>query len=129
MKSTHQILSSSDSTAEAGGVPASKILHRRPGHTDRKPGGKHGHDGNGRSRPETSSSPVKISSDRCTECGSHPGKPFDALSGTATDILPPQAGVYELKLNRYMCPRFSISVTAPSPIQRNIQFGPRTASA
>ena len=72
LDSTPQVLSSTDRTAEAGGVPTSRIFYRRPRHTDRKPGGQPGHDGHGRNKPETNSAPVVMSLDRCMECGSRP---------------------------------------------------------
>lgn len=128
LESTPQMLSSSDSTAEAGGVPTSRIFYRRPRHTDRKPGGQPGHEGHGRNRPETNSAPVTISLDRCTECGSRLGEPSDSLSRTITDIPPPRAVVYELRLNRYVCPQCRSRVTAPSPLPPNMQFGPVLAS-
>ena len=128
LESTPQMLSSSDRTAEAGGVPTSRIFYRRPRHTNRKPGGQPGHDGHGRNKPETNSAPVVISLDRCTECGSRLGEPSDSLSRTITDIPPPRPVVYELMLNRYLCPQCRSRVTAPSPLPPNIQFGPVLAS-
>ena len=128
LESTPQLLSSSDRTAEAGGVPTSRIFYRRPRYTDRKPGGQPGHDGRGRKRPETNSAPVIISLDRCTACGSPLGEPSDVLSRTITDIPPPKPVVYELMLNRYRCPNCHSRVTAPSPFPPSIQFGPVLAS-
>ena len=40
LKSMPMMLASSDKTAEAGGVPSSRTFYRRPGHTDRKRGGR-----------------------------------------------------------------------------------------
>ena len=122
------MLSSSDRTAEAGGVPTSRIFYRRPRHTDRKPGGQPGHDCHGRNKPETNSAPVVISLDGCAECGSRLGETSDSLSRTITDIPPPRPVVYELIPNRYVCPQCRSRVTAPSPLPPNIQFGPVPAS-
>ena len=90
MKSKPEMLSSSDATAEAGGVPSSKVLYRRPRHTKREPGGQTGH---GRKRQKTNSAPVLISLDRCTECDSRLDDPSDSLSRTITDISPPKLAV------------------------------------
>lgn len=128
LKSTPQMLSSSDKTAEAGGVPSSKTFYRRPRRTKRKRGGQNGHKGVARKKPETNAPPVVLSLENCPDCGSPLGEPCDSYSRTVTDIPPMRPLVYDLIVNRYSCHACGGRVSGEPPLPPHTQFGPLLAS-
>ena len=121
------VLALSDKTAEAGGVPSSKVYYRRPTpDAEKKPtGGQPGHPGRARRRPTPNQPPVHLTLDRCTDCGHRLPEPADALVRTITDLPPATLHVYEEHRYRYWCGACGSRVTAQSLLSPYEQWGPR----
>ena len=130
LKTSAPLLSASDRTAEAGGVPSSKTFYRRPTpRGQRRPnGGQPGHPGHGRSRPIPNAPPVRVTLERCPECSTKLGDPFDSLHRTITDLPLPTLLVFDLEVFRYRCPGCHRRVHAEPPLPPNRQFGPVLAA-
>ena len=124
-------LAASDATAEAGGVPSSRVFYRRPSLSQgegRSTGGQPGHLGHGRTRPTPTAPAVRVSIERCPRCSTRLGEPCDSLHRTISDLPPVHLLVFDLELLRYTCPGCHHRVHAEPPIPPNQQFGPGLAS-
>ncbi len=125
IKASAPFLAASDLTAEAGGVPSSRVFYRRPSRP-REPqptGGQGGHEGRSRERPVPNSPPLRLRLERCGDCGSPLGEPFEVRRRTITDLPPPQPLIFEVEIPRYTCPGCHRRVEPPSPYPRNRPFG------
>lgn len=122
------VLALSDKTAEAAGVPTSKVYYRRPTTPDgdgRPSGGQPGHPGRARRRPVPNQPPVHLTLPRCTDCGHQLATPADELVRTITDLPEACVHVYEEHRARYVCPGCGARVTAQSLVPAYQQWGPR----
>ncbi|MGI0131150.1 MAG: IS66 family transposase [Thermoplasmata archaeon] len=130
LKTSAPFLAASGRTAEAGGMPSSKIFYRRPVSRGgrRRPGGQPGHRGHGRPRPTPNAPPVRVALEFCPECATKLGDPCDSLHRTVTDLPLPQLMVFDLELLRYRCPGCHRRVHAEPPLPPNQQFGPVLAA-
>lgn len=124
------MLAASDKTAEAGGVPSSKVFYRRPvDQTEKKPtGGQVGHKGHARAKPAPNAPPVNLTLSHCPKCEGELGAPCDELVRTVTDIPVPQLLVYEVRTSRYKCPHCKMRVHAEPFLPPNQQFGAYVAA-
>ncbi len=124
-KSTLHLLVPDDKTAEAWGVPSSRVFYRRPVREDppKPAGGQVGHPGRGRPRPEPNAPPLRLSLERCTDCGRRLGAPFEVRHRTITDLPPPEPLVFEVEIPRYSCPGCHHRVEPPDPFPPHQQFG------
>lgn len=123
------MLAASDKTAEAGGVPSSRVFWRRRVHNEgkRPTGGQPGHKGHARRRPEPNTPPLAITLDECPDCGTKLDDPLpnDALKRTVTDIPPPQLLIYDVERERYWCRKCQKKVQGSVAwLTPNEQFGP-----
>ncbi|MFA5861754.1 MAG: IS66 family transposase [Candidatus Thermoplasmatota archaeon] len=125
-----QMLASSDKTAEAGGVPSSKVFYRRSTPDDEKKptGGQVGHMGHARARPTPNTPPVVVSLDDCPACGGELGAPRRTLTRTVTDIPPPSLLIYEVQTREYSCPHCLANVKGESPLPSHEQYGPNVVA-
>lgn len=131
LRSSPQLLASTDTTAEAGGVPSSHVFYRRPSvpkGKGRSSGGQPGHPGHGRTRPTPTAPAVRVSLERCPHCSARLGEPCDSVRRTITDLPVVRLLVFELELLRYTCPGCHRRVHAEPPIPPNQQFGSMVAS-
>ena len=134
LQSSAPFLAASDRTAEAGGVPSSKVFYRRNRQEGaKKPtGGQLGHPGHGRKRPNPNALPMIITLDKCPHCGNPNLSP--SIEGaeqkrTITDIPAPTHIVYEVVYSRYWCNDCKRMVRKETPwLQPNEEFGPGVAS-
>jgi transposase len=123
-KACAPMLAASDRTAEAGSIPSSRVFYRRPVHGEPNPtGGQPGHPGRARERPVPNSPPLKLTLERCTECGTRLGEPVEVRRRTITDLPPPQPRVFEVEIPRYNCPGCHQRVEPESPYPPNQQYG------
>ncbi len=123
--SSAPMLAASDKTAEAGGVPTSKVFYRRRAYSDKKPtGGQPGHKGHARPRPEPNAEPVILSLEQCPKCHVKLGEHADSWTSTITDLPKQEMMVYEVVTLRYKCPGCGERVNAERPLPHK-QFGPR----
>jgi len=126
-------LAASDKTAEAGGVPSSKIFYRRnrqEGET-KKTGGQPGHPGHARKRPTPNAPPLHVTCDTCPNCGGPLGVPLENAEQhrTITDIPLPSHVVYDVVYERYWCGHCGKPVRGETPWIPSMQhFGPGVAS-
>lgn len=79
---TPAFLALSDKTAEAAGVPSSKVYYRRaaernPDGSKRRPGGQPGHKGRARKRPRPNLPPLEVTLERCPMTGAQLPSPAD----------------------------------------------------
>lgn len=123
------MLAASDKTAEAGGVPSSRVFWRRPvKKSGKKPtGGQPGHKGHARRKPEPNAPPLVITLNHCPDCSTKLDEPLpnEALTRTVTDIPPPQLLVYDVERERYWCRKCKKKVQGEVPwLGPNEQFGP-----
>ncbi|MCI4320650.1 MAG: IS66 family transposase [Thermoplasmata archaeon] len=118
------MLAASDRTAEAGSIPSSRVFYRRPVHKDPLPtGGQRGHPGRARERPVPNAPPMKLTLERCTDCGTRLGEPFEVRRRTITDLPPPQPLVFDVEISRYNCPGCRRRVEAECPYPKHQQYG------
>ena len=105
--SSAPVLAGSDKTAEAGGIPSSKIFYKRNRQegTKRRTGGQPGHPGHARKKPTPNSPSISITLETCPGCASSLGKPTPGSEQkrTVTDIPLPSHIVYEIVFPRYWC--------------------------
>jgi transposase len=77
-KTCGPMLAASDRTADAGRIPSSRVFYRRSVHKDpRSTGGQPGHPRRARERPVPNAPAMKVTLERCTECGTR--LPLEAL--------------------------------------------------
>jgi len=129
LKSSAPLLGASDRTAEAGGVPSSKIYYKRNRNKGnrKRTGGQLGHKGHGRKKPAPNAPPIHITLKICPHC--HNSKIKEAKSATQrrtiTDIPPPIHEVYDIIYHRYWCPVCKKLVRNVVPwLPPNQEFGP-----
>ncbi|MHB8585180.1 MAG: IS66 family transposase [Thermoplasmatota archaeon] len=124
------MLAASDRTAEAGGVPSSKVFYRRSRNSkDGRPsGGQPGHEGHARRRPTPNEPPAIQLLSKCPACEGDLGPPRDFIARTITDIPDPQIRVYEIHTYRYQCRGCHARVQAAPLLPPNQQFGPNVAA-
>jgi transposase len=124
-KSTLHLLAPDDKTAEAWGVPLSRVFYRRPVHdlVPKPAGGQLGHPGRARPRPVPNSPLLRLALDRCTDCGARLGTPFEIRHRTITDLPPPEPLVFDVEIPRYRCPGCHHRVEPPDPFPPHQQFG------
>ena len=124
-KSTLHLLAPDDQTAEAWGVPSSRVFYRRTVREDppRPAGGQLGHPGRARPRPEPNAPPLRLSLDHCTDCGARLGSPFEVRRRTITDLPPPEPLVFDVEIPRYRCPGCHHRVEPIDPFPPHQQFG------
>jgi transposase len=108
LKSSMPFLAASENTAEACGVPSSKIFYRRNRQEGQKrpTGGQPGHPGHWRKMPIPNVPPLTVKLKVCSHCGNpHLGKPVKNAEQkrTITDTPPPSHNVYEVIYLRYWC--------------------------
>ena len=117
-KSTLHLLAPDDKTAEAWGVPTSRVFYRRRVREDppRPAGGQPGHEGRARPRPVPNSPPLRLALEKCSDCGARLGAPFEVRKRTITDLPPPEPLVFEIEIPRYRCPSCHHRVEPPDPI-------------
>lgn len=126
------MLAVSDKTAEAGGVPSSKIYYRRNRQegTKKHTGGQPGHQGHGRKRPKSNRNPIPITLKTCPECNNALDKPVKNAEQqrTITDIPLPDHIVYEVIYKRYYCKKCKKMVRGDTPwLPPKQHFGPAVA--
>ena len=125
IKASAPFLAATELTAEAGGIPSSRIFYRRPTRPQepRPTGGQEGHLGRARERPIPNSPPLQLSLERCTDCGTRLGAPFETRRRTITDLPPPVPKVFDVEIPRYTCPGCHRRVEPISPYPSNRPFG------
>ena len=134
LQSSMPFLAASDKTAEACGVPTSKVFYRRNRQEgpQRPTGGQPGHPGHGRKRPTPNAPPLIITLRKCPHCGNANIKePVEGAEQkrTVTDIPAPNHIVYEVVYQRYWCNICEKMVRGDTPwLQPNEEFGPAVAS-
>ena len=130
LKTSAPFLAASERTAEAGGVPSSRIFYRRPvAPGEKRPtGGQPGHRGHGRSRPTPNAPPVRATLEQCPHCTTELGAPCDSFHRTITDLPLAALLVFDLEVLRYRCPGCHRRVHAEPPFPPHQQFGPVLAS-
>jgi transposase len=123
-KACAPMLAASDRTAEAGNIPSSRVFYRRPIHSDPHPsGGQFGHPGHARERPVPNSPPLKLILERCIECGTRLGEPFEVRRRTITELPPPEPLIFDVEIPRYNCPGCHRRVEPESPYPPHQQYG------
>ena len=125
IKASAPFLAASELSAEAGGVPTSRVFYRRPTRPrePRPSGAQEGHPGRSRERPTPNAPPLRLSLDHCGACGTRLGEPFEVRRRTITDLPPPQPRVFEMEIPRYTCPGCHRRVEPPSPYPPNRPYG------
>lgn len=126
-------LAASEKTAEAGGMPTSKIFYRRNRtEGEKKPtGGQFGHPGHARKKPIPNAPPLIVIPEKCPGCKNpvclNPIKSAEQRR-TITDIPVPSELVYEVVYQRGWCPVKGKLVRGSVPwLLPNQEFGPFVA--
>ncbi|MGI0128939.1 MAG: IS66 family transposase [Thermoplasmata archaeon] len=123
-KACAPMLAATDRTAEAGNIPSSRVFYRRPVHREPRPtGGQPGHPGRSRERPVPNAPPLKLTLERCTECGTRLGEPFAVRRRTITELPRPQPLIFDIEIARYNCPGCRRRVEPGSPYPPHQQYG------
>jgi transposase len=123
-KACGPMLGASDRTAEAGSIPSSRVFYRRPIRSDpHSTGAQLGHPGRARERPVPNAPPLRLSLERCTDCGTRLGEPFEVRRRTITDLPPPQPLIFDVEIPRYNCPGCRRRVEPESPYPKHQQYG------
>ena len=73
--------------------------------------------------PLPNSPPLRLHLERCGDCGSRLGEPFEIRHRTITDLPPPKPLIFDVENPRYTCPGCHRRVEPPSPYARNRPFG------
>jgi|TARA_Y100000031_G_C8219321_1_gene385016 transposase len=106
--SSAPLLAASDTRAEAGGVPSSRVFYKRNrGGDEKKPtGGQPGHKGHGRKRPVPNAPPLIVDIEECTDCGTKLGERAEKAERerTITDLPPPEPFIYKVIYRGRWCP-------------------------
>lgn len=126
-------LATTDKTAEAGGVPSSKIFYKRDRQEgpQKATGGQPGHTGHGRKKPTPNSPPLYVTLVECPNCSKPLGKPVKGGDQvhTVTDIPFPEHIVYDVIFQRYWCNNCKKLVRGEVPwLPSNKPFGPVVTS-
>jgi len=127
------LLAASDRTAEAGGIPSSKVYYRRNRtEGEKKPtGGQLGHPGHARKRPIPNAPPLIVIPEKCLGCNNPVClNPIESAEQrrTITDIPVPSELVYEVVYQRGWCPVKGKLVRGSVPwLPPNQEFGPFVA--
>jgi transposase len=132
LMSSAPLLAASDRTAEAGGVPTSKVFYRRNRVEGKKrpTGGQPGHIGHGRKSPIPNAPPVRVTLIICPNCSNPVRNKAKGAEQhrTITDIPLPTHIVYEVIYHRYWCKTCKKFVRGEVVwIPPNQQFGPAVA--
>jgi transposase len=123
-KTCGPMLAASDRTSEAGSIPSSRVFYRRHVHKDPLPtGGQRGHPGRARERPIPNAAPLQLTLERCTDCGTRLGEPFEVRRRTITDLPPPKPLIFDVEIARYNCPGCRQRVEPECPFPRHQQYG------
>ena len=124
LKTSAPFLAASDLSAEAGGIPSSRVFYRRPARPrePRPTGGQEGHPWRSRERPVPNSPPLRLALERCGECGTRLGEPFEIRRRTNTVLLPPEPKLFDVEIPRYTCPGCHRRVEPICPYPRNRPF-------
>jgi transposase len=123
-KACAPMLAASDRTAEVGNIPSSRVFYRRPVHRDPMPtGGQPGHRGYARERPVPNAPPLKLTLERCTECGTRLGEPFGVRRRTITELPEPRPIVFDIEIARYNCPGCHRREEPDCPYPPHQQYG------
>ena len=120
------VLAASDRTAEAGGVPSSRVFWKRTRRVNgvRRPGGQGGHAGVARPAPEPNSEPMILSLDRCNACGTTLGEPSSWRFRTITELPEPKPKIFRVGIPRYHCPTCQTKVEPVDPFPPYSPYGP-----
>jgi transposase len=120
------MLAASDRTAEAGGVPSSRVFYHCIRHRSgkRRPGGQRGHRGHARPRPIPNAPPMRLTLDRCRDCGTRLGEPCAFRRRVITELPHPQPLIFEVEIARYHCLVCRRKVEPEDPFAPHAQFGP-----
>lgn len=126
------VLGASDKTAEAGGVPSSKVFYKRnrTGNKKKLTGGQPGHKGHGRKRPTANSPPLHVTLGSCPFCNNETIREVKSAKQqrTITDIPPPTPFIYDVIYHRYWCDSCKKLVRGEVPwLPPNQGFGPSVA--
>jgi len=129
LMSSALVLGASDKTAEAGGIPSSKVFYKRNRNDEeRKPtGGQSGHKGHGRKRPTSNSPPLHVTLDSCPFCDNPNIREVKSAKQqrTITDIPPPTPKIYDVIYHRYWCDICEKLVRGEVPwLPPHQEFGP-----
>ncbi|MCI4327132.1 MAG: IS66 family transposase [Thermoplasmata archaeon] len=118
------MLAASDRTAEAGSIPSSRVFYRRPIRSDpRTTGAQPGDPGRARERPVPNAPAAKLSLERCTDCGTRLGEPFEVRRRTITDLPPPRPLIFDVEIPRHNCPGCRRRIEPESAYPKHQPYG------
>lgn len=131
--SSAPLLAASDTRAEAGGVPSSRVFYKRnrSGGEKKPTGGQPGHKGHGRKRPVPNAPQLIVDIEECTDCDTKLGEPAEKAERerTITDIPPPEPFIYKVIYLGRWCPTCKKYVRGEVPwLPPNKEYGPAVAS-
>ena len=133
LKNSILVLAAVKKTAEAGGIPSSKIFFKQNNQNGpkRPTGGQKGHKGHARKRPTPNVPPLIVQLTECPDCHNPLKEPMKktAKRRIITDIPPPQPVFQEIMYPGYWCSQCKKVVYGTTPwLPSNIQFGITLAS-